>query len=143
MQSADDVATRLPLRGRPRMRWQHRSRCARGQRTLLVTCLGLAVSLGGALAQDEPILGAQSSRLNVHKPAHFQIWRKITLGTYKGVDAYRDALDSARIKIGDAADEILGRLAFPYGTRKIDVELARAFGSRARSGIGIFSLRCV
>jgi hypothetical protein len=91
---------------------------------LLVTCLGLAVSLGGALAQDEPILGAQSSRLNVHKPAHFQIWRKITLGTYKGVDAYRDALDSARIKIGDAADEILGRLAFPYGTRKIDVELA-------------------
>ena len=106
------------------MRWQHRSRCARGQRTLLVTCLGLAVSLGGALAQDEPILGAQSSRLNVHKPAHIQIWRKITLGTYKGVDAYRDALDSARIKIGDAADEILGRLAFPYGTRKIDVELA-------------------
>src|SRR5215831_5397687 len=124
MQPADDVARRLPLLGRPRMRWQHRSRCARGQRTLLVTCLGLAVSLGGALAQDEPILGAQSSRLNVERLAHFQIWRKITLGTYKGVDAYRDALDSARIKIGDAADEILGRPAFPYAKMNTDVELA-------------------
>src|SRR5262252_9882724 len=106
------------------MRLQHRSRCARRLRTPLVMWLGLAISLSAALAQDEPLLGPQSGGLNVNKPAHFQIWRKITLGTYKGVDAYRDALDSARIKIGDAADEILGRLAFPYGTRKIDVELA-------------------
>jgi hypothetical protein len=106
------------------MRLQQRSRCARGLRTPLVMWLGFAVSLSAALAQDEPILGPQSSGLNVNKPAHFQIWRKITLGTYKGVDAYRDALDSARIKIGDAADEILGRPAFPYGRMKIDVELA-------------------
>ena len=70
-------------------------------------CLGLAVSLTVALAQDKPTLGAQSSGLSVDKPAHFQIWRTITLGTYKGVDAYRNALDSARIKIGNSADEIL------------------------------------
>jgi hypothetical protein len=106
------------------MRWQHTSRCARGQRTLLVMWLGLAISLSAALAQDEPILGAQSRGLNVNKPAHFQIWRKITLGTYKGVDAYRDALDSARIKIGDAADEILGQPVLPYAKIKTDVELA-------------------
>jgi hypothetical protein len=86
--------------------------------------LGLAVSLSAALAQDEPIPGAQSTGLNVNKPAHLQIWRTITLGTYRGVDAYRDALDLARIKIGDSADEILGRPAFPYATTKTDVELA-------------------
>jgi hypothetical protein len=89
----------------------------------LLFWLGLAISLSGAVAQEERIPGAQSSGVNLNKPAHFQIWRKITLGTYKGVDAYRRALDSAGIKIGDAADGILGRPAFPYGTMKTDVEL--------------------
>ena len=102
---------------------QRKSRSARRRLTPLVLCLGLAVSLSAAFAQDEPIPGAQSSRLSVNKPAHFQIWRKITLGTYKDVDAYRDALDSARIKIGLSADEILGRPAFPYAKIKTDVEL--------------------
>ena len=97
-------------------------------------CLGLAVSLSAAFAQDEPIPGAQSSRLSVNKPAHFQIWRKITLGTYKDVDAYRDALDSARVKIGLSADEILGRPAFPYARTKTDVELAVL--SAADLGVG-------
>jgi len=100
----------------------HRSACARQLRIPLV-CLGLAFLLCAALAQDEAILGAQSSGLNVNKPAHFQIWRTITLGTYSGVDAYRRALDSAGIKVGDAADEILGRPAFRYGRMKTDVEL--------------------
>jgi hypothetical protein len=86
--------------------------------------LGLAVSLSTALAQYEPIPGAQSSGVNVNNPAYFQNWRTITLGTYKGVDAYRDALDLARINIGDSADEILGRPAFPYARTKVDVELA-------------------
>src|SRR5262245_39360012 len=109
--------------GWPRMRLQHKSRCARRLRTPLATCLGLAVSLTVALAQEKPTLGAQSSGLRVDKPAHFQIWRTITLGTYMGVDAYRDALDSARIKVGLSADEILGRPAFPYAKMKTDVEL--------------------
>jgi len=102
---------------------QRKSQSARRRLTPLVLCLGLAVSLS-AFAQDEPIPGAQSSRLSVNKPVHFQIWRKITLGTYKDVDAYRDALDSARVKIGLSADEILGRPAFPYAKIKTDVELA-------------------
>src|SRR5262249_30831820 len=42
----------------------------------------------------------------------------------QGVDAYRDALDSARIKLGLSADEILGRPAFPYAKMKTDVKLA-------------------
>jgi hypothetical protein len=90
----------------------------------LLIWLGLAVSLSGALAQDEPIPSAQSRGVNVDKPGHFQIWRTITLGNYKRVVAYRDALDSARIKIGDSADEILGRPAFPYARTKTGVELA-------------------
>src|SRR5215813_8010806 len=86
-------------------------------------CLGVVSFVGAALAQDELVPGEQSSRLNVNKLCHFQTWRTTTLGTYSGVDAYRRALDSAGIKIGDAADEILGRPAFPYTTMKADVEL--------------------
>ncbi len=110
--------------GVPRMRLQHRSLCAHRLRTPLGVCLSLALSLCAVFAQGEAIPGAQSSGVNLNKPAHFQIWRTITLGTYKGVDAYRRALDSAGIKIGDAADEILGRPAFPYATTNTDVELA-------------------
>jgi hypothetical protein len=86
-------------------------------------CLGLAVSLSVALAQDEQIRDPKSTALNVDTPARFQTWRKITLGTYKGVNAYRHALDAAGIKIGDSADEILGRPAFRYAGMKTEVEL--------------------
>jgi hypothetical protein len=55
--------------------------------------------------------------------APFLIWRTTTLGSYKGVDGYREALDAAKIKIGDAADEILGRPAFAYVKGEINVEL--------------------
>jgi len=65
----------------------------------LLIWLGLAISLSGAVAQEERIPSAQSDGVNLNKPAHFQIWRKIALGTYKGVDAYRRALDSARIAL--------------------------------------------
>lgn len=106
------------------MRLQHRSRCAHRLRTPLGVCLSLALSLSAALAQDEPIPSAQSREVNVDNPAHFQVWRTITLGSYKGVDAYRDALDIAKIKIGDSADEILGRPAFPYARTQTGVELA-------------------
>jgi hypothetical protein len=75
-------------------------------------CLGPAVLASTVLAQEQP-----SAQV-------FQTWRTTTLGTYKSVDAYRRALDSARIRIGDAADEILGRPVFPYTRTKTVVELA-------------------
>jgi len=56
-------------------------------------------------------------------PSEIPIWKTITLGTHKGVDAYRDALDAAAINIGDSADELLGRPAFPFGAIKRDLEL--------------------
>jgi hypothetical protein len=46
---------------------------------------------------------------------------RYTVGT---LDNVGDALDSARIRIGDSADEILGRPAFPYARTKTGVELA-------------------
>ena len=56
-------------------------------------------------------------------PAGIPIWRTITLGAHTGVEAYRDALDAAGIKVGVSADEILGRPAFAYATMTLEVEL--------------------
>jgi hypothetical protein len=64
------------------------------------------------------------SGINVNEPPPLQVWQPITLGTYQGVDAYRDAMDSAGIKMRDSADEILGRPAFPYARVKTEVGLA-------------------
>ena len=87
----------------------------------LAVCLGLAACSSAALAQDHVGL---SSGLDISTQAPFRTWRTTTIGSYKGVNAYRDALDAAKIKIGDAADEILGRSAFPYAGEKTEVELA-------------------
>jgi hypothetical protein len=89
----------------------------------LVICLGLAAFSSVAFAQEQPISRGLSSGLDLSTQAPFRTWRTTTIGTYKGVDAYRRALDSAGIKIGDAADEILGRPAFPYARTTTDVEL--------------------
>ena len=72
-----------------------------------------------------------------------QVWQTITLGTYKGVDAYRDVMDSAGIKIRDSANEILARPAFPYARVKTEVETRPAFRLGTRRGNGIFAFRRV
>jgi hypothetical protein len=81
----------------------------------LIVALGLAVFSSSALAQQQHGIDSTQGR--------FQIWRTTTLGSHKGVDSYRDALDAAKMKIGDAADEILGRPAFHYVREKTEVEL--------------------
>src|SRR5215831_288883 len=88
----------------------------------LAICLGLAAFSSVTFAQEQPIRGL-SSGLDLSSQAPFRTWRTTTIGSYKGVNAYRDALDAAKIKIGDAADEILGRAAFPYAREKTVVEL--------------------
>jgi hypothetical protein len=55
--------------------------------------------------------------------ADIAIWRTVTLGTYKTIDALRDALDAKRIHVGDRADEILGRLAFNLSKMRRDARL--------------------
>src|SRR5262249_24149327 len=82
----------------------------------LAICLGLAAFSSVAFPQEQPISRGLSSGLDLSTQAPFRTWRITTIGSYKGVNAYRDALDAAKIKIGDAADEILGRPA-PAGGR--------------------------
>ena len=55
--------------------------------------------------------------------ADIAIWRTATLGTYKTIDALRDALDAERIHVGDSADEILGRPAFKLSKIRRDRHL--------------------
>ena len=96
----------------------------RGIATAVVVCLGAANWLSASLAQDSRVGGTNSTGLEVNTSPRFNTWRTATLGIHKGVDAYRNALEAARIKIGDAANELLGRHAFRYVTSKTEVELA-------------------
>lgn len=53
------------------------------------------------------------------------IWKTITVGGSKGVNAIREAMETApcRILIGDDADEILGRPAFPFIKTPVELDL--------------------
>jgi hypothetical protein len=82
----------------------------------LIVAVGLAVF-------SSPVLAQQQRGIDIGTQGRFQTWRTTTLGSHKGVDSYRDALDAAKMKIGDAADEILGRPAFHYVREKTEVEL--------------------
>jgi len=108
----------------------------------LAVCLGLVGFSSAALAQEQPISRELSSGLDISTQAPFRTWRMTTIGSYKGVNAYRDALDAAKIKIGDAADEILGRAAFPYAREKTVVELtvvsAAELGVESESSLADF-----
>jgi hypothetical protein len=55
--------------------------------------------------------------------AEIPVWKRLTLGTYKGVNALRAALDAARVRVGDSADEILGRPAFTFSQTRVDLDL--------------------
>lgn len=55
--------------------------------------------------------------------AEIPVWRRATLGTYKTIDALRDALHAERIHVGDRVDEILGRPAFNLSKMRRDIRL--------------------
>jgi hypothetical protein len=57
--------------------------------------------------------------------AAIPIWKTITVGTYKDVDAVRSAVDAAPcpIALGDWADEILGRPGFPFSRTRTELDL--------------------
>jgi hypothetical protein len=69
----------------------------------------------------------------------FSIWKKATLGIFQSAAAAREALDAAQVRIGDAANEILGRPGFSFGRRKIELDLVvvsvadLGFGKRGAS----------
>jgi hypothetical protein len=51
------------------------------------------------------------------------VWRRLTLGAHRSVDRVRQALHAAHIRVGDQADEILGRPAFRFSQTPKDVDL--------------------
>jgi hypothetical protein len=110
--------------------WLTRRRDART--AVAALCTALALFAGEAAAQQpqrsdaaiargdtEPSGGAPAPKTL----ADIAVWKRVTLGTYKGVNAVRDALDAARMRVGESADEILGRPAFPYGKTKSELDL--------------------
>src|SRR5262245_20731040 len=66
---------------------------------------------------------AQSTRLEVKAASELPAWKTITIGLHRGVNAFRNALDDARIAVGDAADEILGRPAFAFAREHKQLDL--------------------
>ena len=53
------------------------------------------------------------------------IWKTIQLGGYKDADAFRKAIKQAKMKIGDYANDIIGKPAFKVSAEKTEIILAR------------------
>lgn len=88
-------------------------------RTERIKQLGGMKTVTPALAAGE---GTPLQAAWVAAPA-FPAWKRLTLGTYEGVIALRAALDAARVRVGDSADEILGRPGFAFSQTTTDVDL--------------------
>jgi hypothetical protein len=54
------------------------------------------------------------------------IWKRVTLGAHRNIGSLRNVLEHAGVRIGDSADEILGRPAFSLSRAKTDVDLVVA-----------------
>jgi hypothetical protein len=90
--------------------------------------LGLILATGAATAHDpvERTVGIQPGAADPAASGavvDWPVWQRVTLGRYRGVRAVRDALDAARVRVGDTADEILGRPAFSFSTIPVTVDL--------------------
>jgi hypothetical protein len=96
--------------------------------------LGVVLVSGNALAQNErrplqtdPVVAPGTIYARPHAPAgslaEIPVWKRITLGSHQGVNALRNALDAARVHVGDSAGEILGRPAFQFSPTRMDVDL--------------------
>jgi hypothetical protein len=72
--------------------------------------------------------GGNQPATSVANRSEFPVWKTITVGIYKHVNAMRQALDAAPcpVHVGDWADEVLGRPAFPYGEAAADLDLVVA-----------------
>src|SRR5262245_10370651 len=92
----------------------------------LATTLGLHG--GQALAEAEAVIPGAFAEPAGRGDAtrtipDFPVWKRITLGTHKGVNALRDALDARNIRVGESADEILGRPAFRFSKTRTPLDL--------------------
>ena len=81
-----------------------------------------AIVAAAVMALASPVLG-QAPTLEVRTASELPIWKTITLGVHRNVNAVRDALDAAKISVGDSADEILGRPAFTFANERRELNL--------------------
>ena len=100
----------------------------------LVVFLPLALLTGQAAGQPPRCVNPPSSSAPIFAAEQAQtaptaletpIWKTITVGGSKSVNAIREAMETApcRIQIGDDANEILGRPAFPFIRKPIELDL--------------------
>jgi hypothetical protein len=75
------------------------------------------------LTISAPAAFGQASLHEVKAASELPIWKTITIGTHRGVNAVRDAFDAARIAVGDSADEVLGRPAFTFANERRQLDL--------------------
>lgn len=92
----------------------------------------VALYAGHAAGQSPRCLNPPSTSVPVFAAAQTapialetSIWKTITVGGFKGVNAIRQAMEAApcRILVGDDADEILGRPAFPFIKTPVELDL--------------------
>jgi hypothetical protein len=75
------------------------------------------------LTISAPAAFGQASLHEVKAASELPIWKTITIGTHRGVNAVRDAFDTIRIAVGDSADEVLGRPAFTFAKERRQLDL--------------------
>jgi hypothetical protein len=86
-----------------------------------VKILQALVAIG--LMISAPAAFGQASLHDVKAASELPIWKTITVGQHRGVNAVRSAFDDARIAVGDSADEILGRPAFAFARERRQLDL--------------------
>jgi hypothetical protein len=100
---------------------------------LMIVALGVSLLAGDAGAEARlPQAHPPGASARAHAPspttdsinvADIPAWRRITLGTLKGVNALRSRLDAAHVRVGASADEILGRPSFSLSPTRQDIDL--------------------
>jgi hypothetical protein len=115
------------------MRWSVIWRCIRHLVVLFPVALYTGHAVGQAPTQcpnlpatHAPAFYVAAEQTQVEPTAlETPIWKTITVGGWKGVNAVRDALETApcRMAIADDADEILGRPAFPFIKAPVELDL--------------------
>ena len=103
-------------------------RCVRSLAVLLPVALYAGHASGQTPAKCPAAArtpAASAATQTVAAASETRIWKTITVGGSKGVNAVRVAMEAAPcpIVIGDDADEILGRPAFPFGRKPVELDL--------------------
>jgi hypothetical protein len=89
----------------------------------------LTVSEHASASLDPDCLAPRGGKPILGLGAGFGTWKTVTLGTYRGVERLREDFDQAKLSIGDAADEVLGRPGFAFASERIEVDLVILSGA--------------